>query len=99
MVSLGRSFSCHIIVSQQTGHASNFNQYRDIFSLCIGMGNLSDENRKMLFPDYAKDLLPDRTRGTGYLSFNGTEPIPIVVPKIQNKFMVQNTIRKAVGLP
>lgn len=99
IVSMGRSFSCYCIISQQTAHATYFNQFRQNFSLCIGMGNLNDENRKMLFPDYAKNLLPDRRRGTGYLSFNGREPIPIVIPPIRNMRFVQNTIRTAVGLP
>lgn len=98
LVSMGRSFRIHVIIAQQTAHASFFNQFRDNFSLCIGMSNLSDEGRKMLFPDFAKDLKPDRTRGTGYLSFNGTKPIPIVVPKIRNRMLVQNAIRNAVGL-
>lgn len=99
LVSMGRSFRIHVIIAQQRADAIYFNQFRDNFSLCIGMGNLSDESRKMLFPDFAKDLNPDRTRGTGYLSFNGTKPIPIVVPKIRNRMLVQNAIRNAVGLP
>lgn len=98
LVSLGRSFRCHVIVSQQTAHAVYFNQFRDNFSLCIGMGNLSDESRKMLFPDYAKDLPPDRRRGTGYLSFNGLQPIPIFVPPVKNQIRLQKTIQEAVGI-
>ena len=99
LVALGRSFRCHVIVSQQRADAIYFNQYRDNFSLCIGMGNLSDESRRMLFPDYANTFLPDRSRGTGYLAFNGTQPIPIVVPKIRNRLLVQDAIRKAVDTP
>lgn len=99
LVSMGRSFKVHCIIAQQTGHASYFNQFRDNFSLCIGMGNLSDEGRKMLFPDFAKDLPPNRSRGTGFLSFNGLKPLPFVVPKIRNRLLVQDAIRKAVDTP
>lgn len=96
LVSMGRSFRCHVIISQQRADAIYFNQFRDNFSLCIGMGNLSDESRKMLFPDYAKDLLPDRTRGTGYLALNGQKPIPIFVPPIKDINRVHRIIREAV---
>jgi len=70
LVSLGRSFQIHVLISQQRGDAIYFNQFRDNFSMCIGMGNLSDESRKMLFPDYVKELSPNRQRGTGYAAFN-----------------------------
>lgn len=96
LVSMGRSFRCHVIISQQRADAIYFNQFRDNFSLCIGMGNLSDESRKMLFPDYAKDLLPDRTRGTGYLSRNGENPVAFFTPPIKDINRVHRIIREAV---
>lgn len=96
LVSMGRSFRCHVIISQQRADAIYFNQFRDNFSLCIGIGNLSDESRKMLFPDYAKDLLPDRKRGTGYLSRNGEKPVAFFTPPIKDINMVHRIIREAV---
>lgn len=96
LVSMGRSFRCHVIISQQRADAIYFNQFRDNFTLCVGMGNLSDESRKMLFPDYAKDLPSDRARGTGYLSLNGQKPIPIFVPPIKDIHRVHRIIREAV---
>lgn len=96
LVSMGRSFRCHVIISQQRADAIYFNQFRDNFSLCISMGNLSDESRKMLFPDYAKDLLPDRTRGTGYLSRNGEKPVAFFTPPIKDIHRVHRIIREAV---
>lgn len=97
LVSLGRSFRCHVIISQQRADAVYFNQFRDNFSICIGMGNLSDESRKMLFPDYAKELSPDRQRGTGYAAFNGQKPIPIFVPPVKNPFRLERILQEAVG--
>lgn len=96
LVSMGRSYRCHVIISQQRADAIYFNQFRDNFTLCIGMGNLSDESRKMLFPDYAKDLLPDRTRGTGYLSRNGEKPVAFFTPPIKDINRVHRIIREAV---
>lgn len=97
LVFLGRSFRCHVIISQQRADAVYFNQFRDNFSMCVGMGNLSDESRKMLFPDYAKELSPDRQRGTGYAAFNGQKPIPIFVPPVKNPFRLERLLREAVG--
>lgn len=97
LVSLGRSFNCHVIISQQRADAMYFNQYRDNFSLTIGMSNLSDESRKMIFPDYANDIKADRSRGTGYMSFNGQEPIAMIVPKIHNKVVVERLIKEATN--
>lgn len=97
LVSLGRSFRCHVIISQQRADAVYFNQYRDNFSMCVGMGNLSDESRKMLFPDYAKELLQNRQRGTGYAAFNGQKPIPIFVPPVKNPCRLERILQEAVG--
>lgn len=97
LVSLGRSFNCHVIISQQRADAMYFNQFRDNFSLAIGMSNLSDESRRMLFPDYASNMQADRKRGTGYMSFNGNEPIPFIVPKIRNRLLVESLIREATS--
>lgn len=97
LVSLGRSFRIHVIISQQRADAVYFNQFRDNFSTSIGMGNLSDESRKMLFPDYVKKLSPDRQIGTGYVAFNGQKPIPIFVPPVKNPFRLERILREAVG--
>lgn len=97
LVSLGRSYRCHVIISQQRGDAIYFERFRDNFSAVIGMGNLSDESRKMLFPDYTKELSPDRQRGTGYAAFNGQKPIPIFVPPVKNPFRLERILREAVG--
>ena len=96
LVSMGRSFRCHVIISQQRADAIYFNQFRDNFSLCIGMSNLGQQSREMLFPDYAKDLLPDRTRGTGYLSMNGEKPVAFFTPPIKDIYRVHRIIREAV---
>lgn len=97
LVSLGRSFRIHVIISQQRADAVYFNQFRDNFSTSIGMGNLSDESRKMLFPDYVKKLSLNRQIGTGYAAFNGQKPIPIFVPPTKNPFRLERILREAVG--
>lgn len=97
LVSIGRSFRVHVTISQQRGDSIYFERFRDNFSMCIGMGNLSTESRKMLYPDYANELLPDRQRGTGYAAFNGQKPIPIFVPPVKNPFRLERILQEAVG--
>lgn len=97
LVSLGRGFRTHVLMSQQRGDATYFERFRDNFSMCVGMGNLSAESRLMLYPDYAKELLPDRQRGTGYVAFNGQKPIPIFVPPVKNPFRLERILQEAVG--
>lgn len=97
LVSLGRSFRTHVLISQQRADAIYFNQYRDNFSFSALFQNGSAESRLMLFPDYAKELLPDRQRGTGYVAFNGQKPIPIYVPPVKNPFRLERILREAVG--
>ena len=96
LVSLGRSFRCHIIISQQRCDAVYFGTFRDNFSGMM-VGNGSEESRKMLFPDYAKNIPADRTRGTGYVSFNGCKPIAFTVPSIRRPFYVHRLIKEAVS--
>lgn len=97
LVSLGRSYRLHVIVSQQRGDAIYFERYRDNFSLCISIFNISEESRKMLYHDYANLLLPDRQRGTGYAAFNGQKPIPIFVPPIKSPYRLERILQEAVG--
>ena len=97
LVSLGRSFRIHVIISQQRADAIYFERFRDNFSMCIGMNNLSDESQRMLYPDYAKELLPDRQRGTGYAAFNGQKPVKIMVPPVKNPFRLERILQEAVG--
>lgn len=97
LVSMGRSFNCHVIISQQRADSIYFAQYRDNFSLAIGVSNLSIESRKMVFPDYASSIPPDRSRGCGYLAFNGQEPIPFIVPRIRNMRVVEHLLREATN--
>lgn len=93
---LGRSFHVHVIVSQQRADAVYFNAARDNFNLIIGLSNLSEESKNMLFHEYKEQMLPDRKQGTGYMLTNGTDLTAIVVPKINNMQKLHNTIKQGV---
>lgn len=82
LLMLGRSFNVHVLVSQQRGDAQYFSTSRDNFGLVIALGNLSPESRDMFFKGYKDKIKPTQTRGTGYVSINGGEPVAIKVPPV-----------------
>jgi len=93
---LGRSFRCHVAISQQRCDAIYFSAARDNFNLVIGLGNLSEEAKNMLFHEFKKDMLPDRKRGTGYMLTNGANLTSIQVPAITNWQKLHDTIKYGV---
>lgn len=96
LLMLGRSFHIHMIVSLQRADANYFQSARDNFSLCIGMGVLSDESKSMLFRDFKSEMKPDRKQGTGYMT-NGTVLQAIQVPSISNLTKLHQAIRQSVS--
>lgn len=85
LLMLGRAFNCHVLVSQQRGDAQYFSTARDNFGLVVALGNLSPESRDMFFRGYKDKIEPTQTRGTGYVSINGGEPVAIKVPSVNIK--------------
>lgn len=96
LLMLGRSFRVHIIISQQRADAQYFNAARDNFNNVIGLGNLSEESKNMLFHEFKDQMQPDRRQGTGYVLTNGTDLTPVVVPTITNMDKLHRTIKQAV---
>lgn len=96
LLMLGRSFSVHVLISQQRVDASYFNAARDNFNEVIALGNLSPEGKEMMFRDYKDKMKPDRKQGTGYMLTNGTDLTPIVVPTISDMNRLNNYIKMAV---
>ena len=96
LLMLGRSFRIHVILSQQRLDASYFNATRDNFSLVVGLGNLSQEAKDMMFSEFKKEMLPNRRRGTGYMIINGANFRAVVVPQISDWDKLHITIKNGV---
>lgn len=94
---LGRSFNVHIIVSQQRADSIYFATARDNFNLVIGMGNLSEESKNMLFREFKEEMSADRRQGTGYMITNGTNLMPIIVPTVSDYEKLNQIIKKTVN--
>lgn len=79
---LGRSLKVQVVLAMQRPDAVFFrNGARDNFNLIIGMGNLSDDGKRMVFPsDYIDQLQPVTELGTGYALIGGYDFYQIRVP-------------------
>jgi hypothetical protein len=96
LLMLGRSFNVHVIISQQRADAAYFSTARDNFNLVIGLGNLSQESKEMLFHDFKNEMNTGRKRGTGYMSENGAKFMAVQVPTVSDSTKLRGAIRDAV---
>lgn len=94
---LGLGASTFIILSMQRADSSNFlSGARDNFANALGLGRLSKEASRMLFPDEA-DLIQPKSRGKGYVRIDGQPLTEIVIPKIRELKKTNDTIQKALS--
>lgn len=98
LVRLGRSFNVHLILGQQMFYAS-YTPGRENFSIAIGLSVMSKESREMLFSGYKDEIAahPPRQRGTGFMLTNGTNFVPISVPRVRNQERLHQAIYAGVS--
>lgn len=79
---LGRSLKVQVVLAMQRPDAVFFrNGARDNFNLIIGMGNLTGDGKRMIFPsDCIEQLQPVTEIGTGYALIGGYDLYKIWVP-------------------
>ena len=101
LLSMGRSLGIIVIIGLQRADSELFKLgARDNFRAILGMGNLSKEQKSMLFNDY-KELMTDSISavGEGYLWRDGKGVEKIKVVPIENMNAVIETIRKGLSEP
>ena len=94
---MGRSKSVHIITSTQRPDSSLFsNGARDNYTFKLGLGNLSSEGKKMIFP--SSDIeFKKCSLGYGYVSLHSNEPIFVGVPVFSNFEKIYTLIKLHLG--
>lgn len=94
---MGRSKSVHIITSTQRPDSSLFsNGARDNYTFKLGLGNLSSEGKKMIFP--SSDIVFKKCNvGYGYLSLHSNEPIFVGIPVFSNFEKIYTLIKLHLG--
>lgn len=99
MLFMGRSLGIRVIIGVQRADAEYFKAgARDQFHAILGLGNLSQEQKRMLFADY-KDKMTERVGiGEGYLLIEGRRDIEHVkVATIKSFDTINANIRKAMS--
>ena len=92
---LGRGVQVFVIMALQRADAAYITG-RDNFGNCIGLGTLSRESMRMLFPDDADRIQP-KPRGKGYLHIDGKGLSEIVVPRLRDKTATMQFIRRKLS--
>jgi DNA segregation ATPase FtsK/SpoIIIE-like protein len=99
LLMMGRGVQHHVIIGLQRADAALFPMGgRDQFGALLALGNLSREQKLMLFPDY-RDLMNDTNgRGQGYLSLDGdVEGIRrVAVPSVTDYELMNGAIRDSL---
>ena len=94
---LGRGASIFLLLAMQRCDTTNFlSGARDNFGVVIGLGRLSKESARMMFPDEA-DLIEAKPRGQGYLRVDGQPMIEIIIPKIRDMSITDKIIKNALN--
>ena len=94
---MGRSKKVHIITSTQRPDSNLFsNGARDNYTFKLGLGNLSSEGKKMLFP--SSDINFKKCNlGYGYVSSHSNEPLFVGVPAFSNYKKIYSIIKLHLG--
>ena len=96
LLMLGRSFGCHVLISQQRADAEYFAKARDNFGLVIAMGNISKESAAMFGFD-REVMEPVEGVGFGHMLSNGQDLTAIKVPAVRDMAKFERFLRVAVG--
>lgn len=102
MLFMGRSLGVHLIIGIQRADASYFYAgARDQFSAILMLGNLSEEQKSMLVPNYKEQMRELNARGQGYLYVDGSGFFRVLVPMVEDEEKVHSAIKSimADGLP
>lgn len=98
MLFMGRSLGIRILIGVQRADAEHFKAgARDQFRAILGLGNLSREQKQMLFPDYKDEMTEHNGLGEGYLLMDGQDEERVKVAEIKNTDALNLSIRATMG--
>ena len=97
MLMMGRGKRVHIVTSTQRPDSNLFsNGARDNYTFKLGLGNLSSEAKKMIFP--STDIIFKKCGiGYGYVSLHSNDPIFVGVPVFSNFKKIYTLIKLHLG--
>lgn len=99
MLFMGRSLGMRVLIGVQRADAEHFKAgARDQFKAILGLGNLSKEQKQMLFFDYRDKLSEQNTAGQGYLlrDGHGIERVNIATMSDAEQKDIEERIRESM---
>jgi DNA segregation ATPase FtsK/SpoIIIE-like protein len=85
LLMMGRGVQHHVIIGLQRADSQLFPLGgRDQFLAILALGNISKEQKMMLFPDSREEMDATNDRGQGYLSLDGEPLRRVQVPTVTN---------------
>ena len=99
MLFMGRSLGIRVLIGVQRADAEYFKSgARDQFKAILSLGNLSREQRMMLFSDSKDSMTAKNGVGAGYLHIDGQdiERVKILPVSMADEAMMNDNIRKAM---
>ncbi|MDR2571240.1 MAG: AAA family ATPase [Oscillospiraceae bacterium] len=101
MLFMGRSLGIRLIISIQRADAEFFKSgARDQFKAILAMGNISKEQKQMLFTDYKDKMADNNSLGEGYLFIDGKQSLErIKVQKVSDyeEYLISGYIERAMS--
>lgn len=98
MLFMGRSLGIRVLIGVQRSDAEYFKSgARDQFRAILAMGNISKEQKQMLFAEY-KDCMDEQNGiGEGYLLIDGQDIERVKVEPIKDMDRLNASIREAMS--
>lgn len=98
MLFMGRSLGVRVLIGIQRSDSEHFKAgARDQFCAILGLGNLSKEQKQMLFSEYKDSMTQRKGLGEGYLLIDGQDIEEVKVAPIQDIIVVERAIQKAMN--
>jgi hypothetical protein len=97
MLFMGRSLGMVVLIGIQRADSEHFKAgARDQFAAILALGNLSKEQKSMLFTDYKDEMSANNRRGRGYLLIDGKGIERVKIAKIRDFDALNESIRKGM---
>lgn len=97
MLLMSRSLGLKIIIGMQTAYSEHFKTgARDQFHAILALGNLSKEQKQMLFSDHKEKMNEHNGIGEGYLLIDGKDIEKVSIAEIKNIEVLNDIIQPAM---
>lgn len=97
LLMLGRAYQFFPIVGVQRPDAAYFASARDNFQMCLALGNLSPEGRRMVFPDSVASQITECKKREGHLYIDGVGLEKIRIEEVSDMAALDNAILEGLN--